>query len=128
MASSSMRCAWMKKLSLADYCKDKRFAQRLDANGHLSTRGRFALISRHFFYFGRKAVPIPSRFLCYPLEKKGQGFRYKNFSEDFISDFTTWLETNFKVGRKGSPCKPLPELGTKMCTPARTKVMRRLCG
>jgi hypothetical protein len=79
------------KLSLADYCHDSRFAKRIDAKHDLPTRGRFALISRHFFYFGRQAVPIPSRFLRYPLEKKGRGFRYKDFTEDFINDFTNWL-------------------------------------
>jgi hypothetical protein len=112
------------KCPLANYCNDRRFAKRIDVNHDLPRQGRFALISRHFFYFGRQAIPIPSRFLRYPLEKKGRGFRYKNFTEDFISDFVNWLEGNFTVGRNGHPCKPDPDLPKPRCS---LKVGRKGC-
>lgn len=112
-----------KKMSLADYCKDKRFATRFDAKP-AARKDRCALISWHFFYFGGKAVPIPPRFRNYPLEQGRQGFRYKDFTEDFINDVTTWLETTFKVGMNGQPCKPAPDFPTSKCRP---KALRKVC-
>jgi|ERR1019366_6459345 hypothetical protein len=103
------------KLTLGKYCDDNRFKERIDAKRHSPRKNRFALVSRHFFYFGDNAIRIPARFKNFPLEKKGQGFRYKNFTEDFISDFTNWLETTFKLGLNGWPCDPLSALDTPKC-------------
>lgn len=111
------------KLRLAQYCDDKRFAGRFDAEPDPSKKDRYTLVSRHFFYFGRNAVRIPSRFLKYPLEKKGPAFR-RDFDEDFISDFVAWLDGAFKVGLSGSPCKPDPDLRTSECP---SKVRRKGC-
>lgn len=61
---------------------------------------QFALISRHFYYFGRNAIVIPERF---DLEKKGRGFR-SHFEQDDIRKFVEWLERNPKSGRQGEPC------------------------
>jgi hypothetical protein len=113
--------------SLTAYCNDRRFAKRIDAKHDLSTRDRFALVSRYFYYFGRQAVRIPSRFLHYPLEQSGQGFRYRDFTEDFIRDFTTWLELKFEAGMNGWPCGWLPEFTTQLCILVQAKVRRR-CG
>ncbi len=104
------------KLRLADYYRDKRFGGRPDAkHDELTMKGHFALVSRHFFYFGGNAIDMPTRFLNYPLEKKGPGFRYKDFAQDFINDFTGWLEATFKVGLHGSPCGSDPELRLPTC-------------
>src|SRR6266852_7252751 len=48
------------KVTLAEYCKNKRFANRFDAVPDPSRKDRYALISRHFFYFGADAVSILS--------------------------------------------------------------------
>jgi hypothetical protein len=99
------------KLSFSDYSRDPKFSNRLDAKRERGKQGRFALISRHFFYFGRNAIDIseiPSRNLRHRFEKKGPGFR-KDFTEHFIEDFAGWLENNFNVGRHGPHCGPLPE-------------------
>jgi len=113
------------KLSLAAYYKDKRFVNRSDAeHDGLRKKGHFALISRHFFYFGKNAVEIseiPSVNLRHPktnrrhsFEKKGPGFR-RDFSEEFIEDFAKWLKATFKVGVNGLPCKPHSELQMPKC-------------
>jgi hypothetical protein len=102
---------------------DKRFAGRIDAEPDPARKSHYALISRHFFYFGRNAIRIPSRFLNYPLEKTGPGFR-RDFDEDFISDFVAWLEDKFKVGVHGQPCKPHSELKMPKCP---SKVRQRGC-
>jgi len=95
------------KLTLADYYKDERFQGRKGNTCDESHRtDTFALISQHFFYFGRNAIDvavIPKQHLTHPLEKKGPGFR-SGFSEEFIEDFVGWLERNYKIGVHGEPC------------------------
>jgi hypothetical protein len=95
------------KLTLADYYQDERFQGRKGNTFDESHRtDTFALISQHFFYFGRNAVDveaIPKRHLTHPLEKKGPGFR-SDFSEEFIEDFVEWLERNYEIGVHGEPC------------------------
>src|SRR5580700_5277478 len=47
-----------RKLPLSTYCSEYG-AARIDAqDDHVVMEGRFALISKHFFYFGRNAVDI----------------------------------------------------------------------
>src|SRR6266480_7924050 len=62
---------------------------------------QFALVSRHFYYFGSNAVSIPDRFL--KLEKRGRGFK-KRFDAAFVDSFLGWLEKNHKLGKHGEPC------------------------
>jgi hypothetical protein len=102
------------KICLGKYYADARFKERIDAHGRSPKKGRFALVSRHFFYYGRNAIDIPSRYLAHPLEKKGPGFR-SDFDQEFIDNFTTWLETTYRLGVHGQPCDPMPELGTPKC-------------
>jgi hypothetical protein len=112
-----------RKLPLAEYCNDKRFASRFDAVPDPARKDRYALISRHFFYFGGAAMPIPARFRTHPLEKGGRGFR-RDFDQEFITDFVAWLEATFPVGMSGEPCKPAPDFPTSKCRP---KVLRKEC-
>ena len=109
------------KLFLRDYNNDPRFMNRIDAHRRSPKKGDCALISRHFFYFGRNAVRIPKRFLKHPLEKDGPAFR-NAFDEDFIKDFVNWLETKYRIGVHGEPCDPMVELGTPKCS---VKVRRK---
>jgi hypothetical protein len=111
------------KLSLAEYCTDKRFASRFDAVPDPAREDRYALVSWHFFYFGVDAEPIPARFRDYPLEKSGRGFR-RDFDQGFITAFVSWLEDNFPVGRLGEPCKPAPDFRSPTCPP---KARRKGC-
>lgn len=108
------------KLPLGMYHKDERFVGRLDATQapyDPPVKGHFALISRHFFYFGDNAIEIsevPSQHLSHNLEKKGPGFR-SDFDEEFIRDFTTWLEDHFHTGVHGEPCDPDPDIKLPKC-------------
>lgn len=96
------------KLTLEDYGNDQRFRRREDnrpADAHRTDR--FALVSRIFYYFGANAVKIPRAFIEHPLEKRGPGFRYRNFDATFIAAFENWLSTR-KRGRQGNPVCGVP--------------------
>lgn len=119
-----------KIISLAEYCRGNS-GNRIDAldaikYGLVEEDGRLALISNHFFYFGRNAInisEIPKKHLRHPFEKKGPGYRCK-FSVEFIKDFAEWLNAKFKVGIHGTPCKPRSELKGLRCP---SQVKRKRC-
>jgi hypothetical protein len=113
-----------RKIPLGEF--RRTMGNRIDAQRSIRERGRFALISRHFFYFGRNAIKIdtiPMRHLDHPFEKKGPAYRC-DFTEAFIKDFVTWLHAKSKGVRRGPPCQPLEELGPSRLTP---KVRRKPC-
>lgn len=81
------------------------------------TRGKFVLISRHFYYFGNHAPELPNEFRHFIC--KGRNFCYKNISSDDLIKFISWLESNYEVGIHGDPINwrefpfksyPMPEL------------------
>ena len=109
-------------LSRGEYHKDLRFKKKqllrngaykrqrgdnIKPNGKFETDEQFALISRHFYYFGRKAIEIPDRFRNNEklgnLEKTGRGFR-SHFDTAFIKRFVKWIEGRKRRGRLGEPC------------------------
>ncbi len=107
-----------KKFTREQYFNDIRYEQKKPAqtSKYKQTRGdnkkprtvfekreQFALISRHFYYFGaeaKKMDDIPEKF---PLEKTGRGFRSR-FDPKVIRDFVEWLEKNHTPGQHGEPC------------------------
>jgi len=111
------------KIPLAEYCRAYN-GNRIDAEHDLLEDDRSALISRHFFYFGRNAIDIaeiPRKHLNHDLEKRGPGYRC-DFSEKFVESFASRLEASFKCGIHGLPCQPLPELRVSRCS---SRVRRR---
>jgi hypothetical protein len=95
------------KLTFADYFNDERFIGREDnlLDGANRT-DKFALISQHYFYFGRNAIDIekiPKNHLEHSLEKRGPAHR-NDFNKEFIEEFTRWLERHYEVGVHGMPC------------------------
>ena len=85
---------------LGDYCRSN---DRIDAKYDIPVKGRSALLSGHFFYFGRNAIKIseiPAKHLDHEFEKTGPGYRC-DFSEEFVEDFANWLQDNFKTGVHG---------------------------
>src|ERR1035441_11259 len=116
-----------KKLTREQYFDDIRYEQKKAAqtSKYKQTRGdnkkprtvfekceQFALISRHFYYFGveaKKMDDIPERF---HLEKKSPGFRSR-FDPKVIRDFVEWLEKNHTPGKHGEPCYEEPFDTTK---------------
>ena len=77
---------------------------------------QFVLISRHRFYYSSgNAIRIPLK--TFPgLEKKGRGFKYKQFDSAYIARFVKWI-TKHKTGKNGEACmKGLPAgRKTKLC-------------
>jgi hypothetical protein len=92
------------KLNLAAYCADERFRSRDDAR--LEPGCKWALVSSHFYYFGRNAIDIstlPPGDADESLEKKGPGFK-KHFSDEFIAALIQWIEATYEPGVHGDPC------------------------
>ena len=120
------------KLDLADYSEEARFNGRPDTLADPSAYpGRFALVSRHYFYFGSGAIDlaeIPSRHLASPFVKHGPGFRYKDFSPEFVDDFAEWLAATYRVGVHGVPCGGLPAHAPRRHRLSRNKVQQGLGG
>jgi hypothetical protein len=52
------------------------------------------LVSRHFFYFGRKAPTIPREFLDALGYKNGRNYRV--FAADQCAGLINWLYSSFK--------------------------------
>lgn len=103
------------KLTRQEYFADGQFEQKKPVEGgtyeqkqgdseeprdDFEKREQFALISRHFYYFGAKAIAIPGKF---NLEKKGPRFR-SHFDPADIQKFFEWLEGTCKRGKYGEPC------------------------
>ncbi len=117
------------KITFEQYSRDSRFKSKIPRCGLVEERGdniyykkngewkqRYSyhnkedmdhdlgeihvLISEHYFYFGRNAVPIPSRFR--QIIKKGPGYKC-NFNDGIVDGFLAWLENNYKTGVHGDP-------------------------
>jgi Nucleotide modification associated domain 2 len=108
-----------RKITLSEYCREYR-NRRIDAEPDEAVAdGRFALISKHFFYFGRNAIDIseiPDKHLDRSLVKRGQGYRSK-FPQAFIEEFSKWLSATFAIGVHGLPCKPRDDVVRPKCLP-----------
>ena len=118
------------KLPREKYFSDSRFAKKKpvkkSTSAYETTRGdnepplnaferheQFALISRHFYYFGANAIDIPKRFGH--LEHKGRGF-HNHFDQKEIRRFVEWLEKKWKPGVHGEPCQLVGNpKGSKRC-------------
>jgi hypothetical protein len=99
------------KITLAEYCQ-AHDGHRIDAKHDIEENDRFALISNHFFYFGRNAIDIsdfPGTNLDHPFEKRGPMHRC-DFTEEFVLEFTKWINGTYKVGIHGPPCRPHSEV------------------
>ncbi len=101
--------------TLAQYFNDPIFAPKKpssesdwqgDNRKDLIAPGRRVLISNRFYYFGRSAIRIPSRFAI--IEKHGPGFKNR-FNEMFVAEFVDWL-TKRASGQAqiGNPCRITP--------------------
>ena len=62
-------------------------------------RGRNALISEKFYYFGIKAVKIPIEFRELIVVR---GYKIRH-SPIVVDKFLSWLESNFNMGKNGEP-------------------------
>lgn len=64
-------------------------------------KSQFVLVSEHFWYFGKLAVPIPER-LCTSIRKKGPGYK-SDIPEEIITEFIQWITDTFPMGYIGKP-------------------------
>ncbi len=104
------------KLKRGDYFADRRFEKKkpIKAGNYAQRHGdnedpkkdvhrykEFTLVSRHFYYFGEKAIEIPKTFKSF--EKRGPGFKYIDPGE--FRRFLKWLETEtgYRPGMIGEP-------------------------
>jgi hypothetical protein len=109
-------------IPLLDYGSDTRFAaKRPDLDGNwLEQRlgfhgprqadhdlgGENALIGREFYYFGRAAPELPTRF--HGLICRGRGHRSR-FDPDLVAAFVPWLRSAHSPGRHGLPHEAPPD-------------------
>jgi hypothetical protein len=116
------------KLTRQKYYADHRFTRkRVGTSSYERKQGdsiqprknferheQFALISRHFYYFGANAIDIPRKFPN--LEKTGPGFRC-DFAPAYILRFVKWLEDRNKLGKLGEPYQRAVDrpIGSKSC-------------
>lgn len=61
------------------------------------TGGKYVLISKNFFYFGNKAIPIPEKFVS-EIPCKGRNFCSKQLKDHTIEDFVNWLNNKYTPG------------------------------
>jgi hypothetical protein len=95
------------KPSFAEYMADPRFAGRRD-HADFNQGNQFALISHHYFYFGRNAIDVAQLPKAIPkktLFKTGQGFR-RDLPEPMLLRLIEWFEDNYPPGMHGQPCGP----------------------
>jgi len=62
---------------------------------------KYVLLSKDFYYFGKKAILIPKEYKA--IIKKGPGHKC-NFTENIVSEFIGWLTSpQHKKGYQGDP-------------------------
>ena len=93
------------KLEFNKYLSDSRFIGRDDHNdwGH---GNKFALVSFHYFYFGKNALSsakVPHSIPVMHLFKKGPGYR-RDFPTASLRELTRWFESTYEIGNHGDPC------------------------
>jgi len=82
---------------------DRQHGDNLRPETAFEEQCQFVLVSRHFYYFGRNAKPIPAH--RFPdLEKRGPGFR-SDFKKGYVDRFVKWIEATCETGRHGDPCQ-----------------------
>jgi hypothetical protein len=91
-----------KTLTREDYYRhfSKRRRDNEPPGNDFEKHKQFALISRHFYYFGARAIDVQK----FNLEKNSRGFHYVD-PADFCR-FVEWLERTYKRGKRGEPCQP----------------------
>lgn len=70
-------------------------------NKNRDLKSEYVLISHHFWYFGRNHLVLPNEFMS--IHHKGRGYKSKCFTEEFLTSFLVWLESNAPKGYRGNP-------------------------
>jgi hypothetical protein len=75
------------------------------------TKHPYAFVSKHFFYFGENAIPVPREFDTIIWKK--QVCKYNHDPAD-VRKFLEWLQQNYSAGRHGEPMDG--EMDSQGCT------------
>lgn len=104
------------KIPLANYFQ-MYGETRIDANLDCDPEGRYVLLSRDFYYFGRNAILVskaPRRHLTHPFEMRGPSHR-SDFTEEFVEAFAAWIGSRYQKGIHGPPCSPQSDHSFPKC-------------
>jgi hypothetical protein len=94
-----------RKIPFAEYLSSSEFHGRVDCRD-AGRQNIFALLSQHYFYFGRNALDkanLPTALAQLALFKKGPGFR-ADLPLSQVRLLTQWFDRTFKTGVHGQPC------------------------
>lgn len=96
-----------KKIPFQDYISSPDYRHRFDCHdpGH---GNKYALLSSHFFYFGRNAIDIarlPNNIDRIALLKHGIGYR-RDMPAPQLQLLVRWFERTYRPGVHGLPCAP----------------------
>jgi hypothetical protein len=69
--------------------------------------GQFALLSKHFYYFGDQPVPLPD--YLYPIIHRTQGHK-SNLNQPYVETFVNWIES---LGYKKNKLHGCPQFASK---------------
>ena len=71
--------------------------------------GRYVLVSKHFFYFGRKAIELPKEFriIAHAIDDEHglPKHRSEKIPREVVEKFIKWLESEYEPGCIGEPCE-----------------------
>jgi hypothetical protein len=67
-----------------------RLSVHTEENRQTDLRGMNVLLSRHFYYFGDRAVPLPPELL--PIVQQTQGHK-SHANDEYIDRFVAWVES-----------------------------------
>jgi len=75
------------------------------------TKHPYALVSKHFYYFGNVAIQIPKQFDSLVWKKQGCKFDHNVTT---VNNFLEWLDKTKSSGRHGEPIDA--EIDSKYCS------------
>lgn len=64
-------------------------------------RGKFVLLSKHFYYFGDQCPTVPDALV--KICCTSRNYSYKDISQEDIDQFVEWLEKTYEPGIHGDP-------------------------
>lgn len=93
------------KIPFEHYLSASEYRNRCDCHDR-GLGNQFALLSKHFYYFGRNAVDVnqlPSGISRDTLLKSGMGYR-RDIPAPQIKLLVDWFRKNYRFGVHGQPC------------------------
>ena len=90
------------RTSIAYHKSEEQMLRDLGVKNRKEEPSTYVLLSSKFYYFGRKAITIPSS-LNYIIPRSGTR-KHKPFGERETREFERWIESNYTVGIYGDPC------------------------